>query len=528
MLVFLLLSLELHISPNPIEGKVGERIPFVVRVLDREGRILEGDLSFNVIPGSLGRVQDNTFIASEEGRGVLRCRIMKEGKQATGFAYIKIGGRESAKILPPIAILKEGEQVKFTVTGGTAKEWKCIPGGIGTIRNGVFTAKNSGRGRVIAILTNGEIKTAFIRVSGKVSDIQITPRFKRIEVGEKAQFEAKEKGRVTWRVEGENIGEINSGGIFTAKLPGKAVIVAEKKGSEGRAIVVVSGEVGLRITPESVTLKTGERALFKVNAEGFGNVNIPVSWKVVPERCGKIRKDGTFIAGKVPTKGRVIALLPERFGKGVVSANVFVTSDKIKSLEMTPDVRQFEISDIGSGFQFRVSSEREIALRWRVIPEDLGSVNNSGIFIPRRPGIGFLIAEPQSDLSIKPATATIIIGEEHYLRDSVLSYPDDGNGETTVSIPVHIEFSFPSQQVIEGFKIPITINKSPDYYRVKWKVVPSDAGRIIPISGTKAEFQANKLPDEISIRNVKVFAILHKGRNILAWASKEIRVIKAP
>jgi hypothetical protein len=524
MLVFLLLSLELHIFPNPLEGKVGERIPFDVRVLDREGRILKGDLSFNVIPNSLGRVQGNFFIASEEGRGILRCRIVRDGEYSTGFAYIKIGSRESAKILPPFAILKKGEQIKFTIAGGTVKEWKCIPKKIGNVRNGIFTAENSGRGRVIALLTNGEIKTAFVRVRGEVSDIKITPRFKRVKTGEKVQFQVKENGKVSWKVEGKNIGEINRGGIFTAKVPGKAVIVAEKEGSEGRAIVVVSGEVGLRIIPESVTLKTGEIAHFRVNAEGFGNVNIPVSWKVIPERCGQIRKDGTFIAGKVPTKGRVIALLPERFGKGVVSASVYVTSEVLKSLEMIPDLKYFNLSDIGNEFPFRVLGEQRTALRWRVIPEDLGSVDNNGIFIPRRPGAGILMAEPHSDLNIKPARAVIMIGNDpHFLRgDTTYSYSDSGAAEIAGIIPV-IEFTFPAQQVIEGSKIPITLHKQPPEYRVIWKVVPGDAGRVI----LNREFQANTLPEGIEQRSVRIFALLHKGRKIVAWTSRNITVIKA-
>ena len=105
--------------------------------------------------------------------------------------------------------------------------------------------------------------------------------------------------------------------------------------------MVVSGEVGLRIIPESVTLKTGERIRFKVNAEGFGNAKIPVSWKVIPEKCGKIRKDGTFIAGEIPMKGRVIAVLPGRFGTGIVSADVYIVPDKIKPLELVPSFKHF-------------------------------------------------------------------------------------------------------------------------------------------------------------------------------------------
>jgi plastocyanin len=517
MLVFLLLSLELHISPNPIEGKVGEKIPFTVRVLDKEGKILERDLSFSVVPGSLGRVQGNFFIANKEGKGVLRCRSTKNGKHLTGFAYIKISSRESAKIVPPIAILKKGEQIKFTIDGGTAKEWKCIPAGVGNIRNGIFTAENSGRGRVIALLTNGEIKTAFVRVSGVISDIQITPRFKRIKVGETVRFETKGNERVTWKVEGENTGEINSNGVFKAKTPGKAVIIAEKNGNQGRAIVVVSGEVGLRIIPESVTIKTGERVHFKVNAEGFGNVNIPVSWKVIPERCGQIRQDGTFIAGEIPMKGRVIAILPQRFGKGVVSANVYITSEVIKPLEIIPPFKQFTPDDIDKEFRFSIIGAQKIDLQWRVIPEVLGSINNNGVFVPKRLGAGVVMAEPRAAINIKPARAFVIIGADRYMT------ADTASLDAQSQVPGFIDFAFPSQQMIEGFRTPLTLHKEPDNYIVIWKIIPPDAGRII----LNREFQANKLPEGIDQRNVKVFAILSRGREIVAWTSMNITVIKA-
>jgi len=521
MFVFLLLSLELHISPNPIEGKVGEKIPFTVRVLDREGKIIRGDLSFSIVPNSLGRIQGSSFIASQEGRGVLKCRSKINGKSATGFAYIRIGSTEKAKILPPVAILKKGEQIKFTITGGTAKEWKCIPSNIGDIRNGVFIAKNTGRGRVIAVLTNGEIKTAFVRVSGVINDMQVIPRFKRMKIGEKVQFEAKGNERVSWRVEGEKVGEISSSGLFTAKAPGKAVIITKKNEHEARAIVIVSGEVGLRIIPESATLKPGESVHFKVKAAGFGNIKVPVTWKVIPERCGFIRKDGTFIAGKVPTKGRVVAVLPQRFGKGVVSADVYITSEGIKPLELIPTFKHFTENDINKEFRFSVIGAQKIALQWRVIPENLGLINNNGVFIPKRLGAGFLMAEPREGINIKPARAFIIIGEDRYWREDTSMYVE---GELQdIPTPGIIEFAFPSQKVIEGFKIPLTLNKSPADYRVTWKVIPGDAGKII----LNREFQANKLPEGINQRNVKVFAILHRGREIIAWTSKNITVIKA-
>jgi hypothetical protein len=525
MLVFLILSLELYISPNPIEGKVGERIPFSVSILDQEGRIIKGDLSFSIIPSSLGQIQGNFFVAKKEGKGVLKCRSRVNGNYVYGLSYIKIGSKEKARIIPPVSILRKGEQIKFDIYGGEAKEWKCIPANIGDIHNGVFTAKNTGKGRVIALLTNGEIKTALIRVSGVIKDIQISPKFKRLKTGETLQFKIKEEEKVSWSVEGENVGTINSNGLFTAKMPGKAVIKAKSDRTEGQAIVVVSGEVGLRIIPETVTLKSGEKTRFKVNAEGFGNKQIPVNWKVVPERCGTIKKDGTFIAGKVPTKGRVIAVLPGRFGTGIVSADVYIVPDKIKPLELVPSFKHFLPEDIDKGFQFNVFGMQNKSLQWRVIPEDLGSVSNNGVFIPKRLGAGVVLAEMRAEINIKPARAFIVVGKDSYANIPVLdtSRYSATDGEELRS-PAYIGFSFPGFQVIEGLTIPLILNKEPEDYIVKWQIIPPSAGRIV----SNREFHANLLPENVNHLKVKIFAFLHRGRQIVAWDSKEITIIKAP
>jgi hypothetical protein len=519
MFVFLLLSLELHIFPNPIEGKVGENIPFIVRLLDEEGKTLTGRLNFSVTPNSLGEVHNNFFIAKEEGKGVLRCRAEVKGKYAAGFAYIRISAEEKAKISPPFAILKKGERTTFTIIGGSARAWKCLPPNIGEIENGVFTARNTGEGRVIAILENGEVKTAFIRVKGIMGNIIITPRFKKVKTGETVQFTVKGNEKITWRVEGEKIGEISPTGLFSASSPGKAVIVAEKNGSEERAIVVVSGEVGLRIIPETAELKVDETIHFRVIGEGFGNINVPVRWEVIPKRLGIIRKDGTFIAGKVPTKGRVVAVLPERFGKGVVSAEVYITPLGIKSLAITPS---FNYLEIGQEFPFKVENAEGIAVKWRVIPEDLGTISSNGVFTPKRLGAGVLVAEPGAEINIRPGKAFVVIVERRIILDSILDSKDGtlffggeaGNYSALITTP--------APEVIEGFRIPLTINTNVPDYQVIWRVIPQSAGKII----LNREFEASKLPDGVNEINARIIAILYHRREILAVTAKEIKIIK--
>ncbi len=516
MFIFLLLSLELHILPNPIEGKVGEKIPFSVKLLDDEGKILKAKSTFSVTPSSLGKIQGDFFIATEEGKGVLRCRSKINGKYVTGFAYIRISDTERAKIFPSFAILQKGEKTTFTIAGGKVRQWKCFPVNIGNIENGVFIARNAGKGRVIAVLENGEIKTAFIRVKGKLSDIKIKPQFKRVKTGETVQFTVEGTEKVIWKVQGEKVGEISSSGLFTAVSPGKAIVIAEQNGYEARAIVIVSGEVGLRIIPESAELKTGETVHFKVEAEGFGNINVPVRWEVIPKRCGIIRKDGTFIAGKIPTKGRVVAILPERFGKGVASADIYISSESMKSLEIIPSFKYLDSNDIGQEFQFRVTDVQDIALQWKVIPEDLGTVNNNGVFIPRRLGAGVIVAEPRAEINIRPGKAFVVIGEQR------ASLGDGGVYFEDVSSNYNASINTTAQQVIEGFRIPLSLNTNIPAYTVTWRVIPQSAGKII----LNREFEANKLPDGVNEAKVKIVAILHRGRKILAITTKDLTILK--
>lgn len=513
MFIFLLLSLEVYIFPNPIKGKVGEKIPFTVKLLDEEGNPLSGKLSFDVTPNSLGEVYNEIFIAKEEGRGVLRCKAELKGETVQGFAYIRISKEEEkAKIFPSFAILEKGEKITFTISGSKAKTWKCFPPNIGDIENSSFIAKNPGKGRVIAILENGEVETAFIRVKGKVSSLKITPKFKKLKIGETVQFVAEEG--VSWKIEGEKLGELTPTGLFTANLPGKTVIVAEKNGFQERAIVVISGEMGIRIIPEKVELKPGETVRFKLIGEGFRDINLPIRWEVIPRRCGTIKKDGTFIAGKIPTKGRVVAILPQRFGKGIVSAEVSIKSTEIKALSITPSFKYFDSQEIGREYSFTVENAEGILVKWKVIPEDLGYVNNNGVFIPKRVGAGFLVAEAGLGINVKPGRSLIVIGERNNIDSpttELFSKDKDYNTSLTAI-----------EKIVEGSTTPLLINTDFTDYQIIWKVIPEDAGRII----LNREFEANNLPEGVGELKVKIIAILYRGREILAVVTKDIAIVK--
>lgn len=327
MLLLLLLSLELHISPNPIEGRMGDKIPLSVIIVNEEGEPTTGVIEFEIVPNDLGHIENNTLIPNKNGRGVLKCEATMDGEKITSYAYIHITEEKKARIVPTSVTIEIGEEIQFKILEGNLIKWKVIPEKIGRIRDGLFKAKKNGRGRIVAILENGNILSAFVRVKGKIGQLEIFPRFRRVKIGEKIQFYIKEKGNVIWEVEPEDIGNIDENGLFSAKSLGRGIVIVKiKEGSTeliGRAILVVSGKIRARIIPEKITLLPGESARFQIKFDpDITNREIPVKWKVIPEECGSIRKDGTFLAGKFPLIGRVVAIIPERSGGGFASSRI--------------------------------------------------------------------------------------------------------------------------------------------------------------------------------------------------------------
>ncbi len=496
MFLLFLLSLEIHISPNPIEGKVGEKIPFLVTILNEEGEVQNEKIDCEVVPPTLGKVEKNIFLAKTEGKGILKCKSTVGKKTITTFAYIRIGREKGARIKPPSAVLNPGERIQFRVSDKELLKWKLIPEELGEISNGIFIAKNPGKGRVVAILENGEIKSAFIRVKGRITEVEIAPRFKWMKVGEKTRFSIKGREKVQWEVKPEGIGMIEENGTFYANSPGRAIVLARTKKRVGRAIVVVAGKTKLRIIPEKVILKPGERIHFKIKIGRLGNIrNLPVRWKVIPRRCGIIRRDGTFIAGKIPVRGRVVAVVPERFGGGAVSAGISIVPGERKFLTIMPRLRAL---DIGEEFDFDIRDEN-IQVHWKVIPEDLGVITQNGEFTPQRNGSGVIIVEPKDNINISPGRALVIVGKTP-----------------------NVTLTLPTRNVVEGFGIPIKIETELRDYEVFWRVKPERAGRI----SSNGRFYTSRLPENMDMQPVTIYAVLHRGRSILGWGRAVVTIVK--
>lgn len=498
MFLLLLLSLELHISPNPIEGKHGERIPFSIVILNEEGKAIRVDKKINVTPNDLGIVEGNSFIPNKNGKGILKCEVIFNDEKFSSYAYINITDKMKARITPISAIIKPGEQTHFRILDGGLVKWKVIPEELGEINNGIFVAKSPGRGRVIGILQNGEVISAFLRVEGKISKLDLYPGFMRTKVGEKVQFSILNKGLVNWEIKPTDIGNIDENGLFQGISPGRGLVIARVKEGDteliGRAIIVVSGEIKARIIPERISLLPGEEIRFQIKfTPEITKREIPVRWKVIPKECGIIRNDGTFIAGKYPLIGRVVAIIPGRFGGGFASSRISIIPRQSVRISITPSFKELEINE---EITFRATGD--IPIRWTVIPEDLGTITKDGKFTPKRSGSGIIVAEPEDYINVKPGRALVIIGNKPIVN---------------IYLP---------REIFERFSIPVRIITNLKNYKVFWHVIPEHAGYV----SDKGIFSANPLPEGRNLEDATIYAILHRNREILGWGKFRIRIIR--
>lgn len=498
MFLLLLISLELHISPNPIEGNPGERVSFSIVILDEEGKVIKVDKKIEVIPNELGKAEGNTFIPNKNGKGILKCEIIFKDERFSSYAYINITDKRKARIIPTSAIIKPGEQTQFMVLDGGSVKWKVIPEELGEINKGIFIAKSPGKGRVIGILQNGDVISAFISVEGKISKLNVYPGFKRINIGEKVQFSITKEDLAKWEIKPDDIGIIDENGLFQGISPGRGLVIARvKEGNTeliGRAIIVVSGEIKARIIPEKISLLPGEEIRFQIKfTPEITKREIPVRWKVIPKECGVIRNDGTFTAGKYPLIGRVVAIIPNRFGGGFASSRISIIPRQGVQISIAPGFKELEINE---EITFRATGE--IPINWKVIPEDLGILTGDGKFTPRRSGSGIIVAEPKDYINVKPGRALVIIGN---------------NPIVNINMP---------REIFERFSIPVRIITNLRNYKVFWFVIPEHVGHI----SDDGVFSANPLREGRNFEDATIYAILHRNREFLGWGKFSIKIVK--
>lgn len=261
-------SIQLELSPELARiGPQGE-VQFTYRVLQGPSRGLEEN--WWVEPPELGRIEKGRFTPRlPRGRGVVWLLVRAGDQIGIARALVMVGEERPGPreglpphphLRPEILILRPGEsgEIEAVLRRPAPRRWtwRVVPPELARVipeRPPVrarVVARRPGIGRVVAMPGRGPRLRALLIVGRYRAEI--TPSEVFLTPGDTLRFQARifdEAGNPvevlhTWRVFPEEVGTIRADGLFTARAPGRAVVVLqippESGGGGGAARVRVA------------------------------------------------------------------------------------------------------------------------------------------------------------------------------------------------------------------------------------------------------------------------------------------------
>ncbi|MDO9391139.1 MAG: hypothetical protein Q7U71_05115 [bacterium] len=449
------LAQQLEVSPNPAGVMPNGKVQFSVPGQEQAA------VRWQVLPPSLGSIDaSGRFTAGRSaGQGIVRASVQQGDKMILGHALIRVAGGKTAgltvKVIPGSARMEPGSAIKLSaevryLNGEPASEaaisWQVVPAGLGTIdENGNFTALTPGTGRIVALAKSEKFKglgQAKITVGPKLKPqklmVEMTPAKADLKPGENAVFSVSVRDRdgnpvaaeLEYQVAPLALGTIDGSGNFTAgKNPGVGTVKVQAKNETGsgtaKSLVVVSEKTRrytIKVKPRQSALEPGQSLEF--TAEAFDNSGNPVTppywvWKVIPEKLGEVSPQGIFTAGQKDGQGKVVASLPPQFGQGQAAASVRIKPGQPLRVKVDP-LRAILPSNQQQQFTATISSAEgrlmpEVKVIWKVFPDGLGHINQSGLFTPNNqidsPKKGMIIAQVPTGQGGGQGGATVSISE---------------------------------------------------------------------------------------------------------------------
>ncbi len=421
-----LLSSEFFVSPNPCQVQVNGTVSFSATGLERGYTV-----NWQVIPSSLGKIDENGFFTAsgKPGQGIIRAIANKEDQTVLGHALLKITeGKPQillVSITPINAKVEATKSVRFSSqvrkSDGTilesAVDWKVIPADLGTIDNqGNFTGKGQGTGRIVAIAHDN-----------------------------------------------------------TKRGLGQTAVSVFSAGKNQKLTVIIS--------PQRTQLTIKGTAVFSAQVtDSVGNpVSAELKYTVSPDWLGTVDRNGNFTAGEKPGLGvvKVEALSKKAFGSN--RAFVITTRQAVKyQVKIKPRQAVLEPKSI---IQFQPEAYDQAgnqvyppSWKWKVIPEELGSITPQGLFTAGdKPISGKIVAQLPE-----------IFGQ----GQDVVSIKINSHSRNIIKIsPPRVNLK-PGQMIQFSANIVNSQGKPLQDARIIWKVTPENLGQITP----QGLFTAGQLP----------------------------------
>jgi hypothetical protein len=444
----------------------GEQLQFRIEIKN-DGNIDVSSVNVEwKVMGGIGDISsDGLFTASQKaGRGMVRASAKIDKKQLTAYALVKIAEGSSPPrdrrivviVRPESVTLAPGSLQEFTVEPAGNTQWRVIPPKAGSITlEGLFTAgQSTGKAIVVATVRTGDgegtgranivVSSDGIPSPAKLK-LNIKPSHARVDRGGSADFEVEVTGLsdqypLEWEVSPSELGYI----VGT----GSRISFNATNESEGRALITVKlrteTEIGMDwatvdvggpgnfpstklkifVVPEEASIKVGESVPFTVNTTG--DTVQGVKWSVAPKKIGTIDENGLFSAA-APGWGLVIAKFNMEKGIGVGQARIFVGAEASKPSKVSSGVvtsgpfriaispQKAETHANGDPVKFTVTDTQGnpltgIPIRWKVVPSSLGSIDQTGTFVPgSQEGYALITAKVEGAKGSSIAQARVMI-----------------------------------------------------------------------------------------------------------------------
>jgi hypothetical protein len=424
------------LSPKEVVIPLGKSQQFRAQISTVEGRPLEGEVTWKILPEGFGRVtREGLFLTGKrEGEGKLVARVRTKEGDGMGYARVRVSTvSESSKdviaLRPNFVLLKPGEVQKFELevlnksafgVSATPKvTWKVEPERLGEIsEEGEFKAgKEAGRGVLLVQVEAGDFvvstQSTISVGKGERLVVKVLPNEIILAPGEMRQVEvsiSKPDGtpvdaELHLNVIPERLGVLTQEGTFTAGfevLTGQIAVYAETDMGAGldiANILIRPRRFQVEITPPSITLFPNDAKTLEVRVMDAENnpVNVPVLlWSLEPPELGMIQ-EGIFQAGSKPMSGRVRAAIPPEVGVGEGTAQVFISQVTRRRdrflVDVNPkdqDVRPYEVIAFTVSVEnvTNPNSPEEPDVLWSVDPPHLGTITQEGLFEAKMPPQG--------------------------------------------------------------------------------------------------------------------------------------------
>ncbi len=296
-------------------------------------------------------------------------------------------------------------------------EWQVI-GENGTIDvDGTFKATGLGEATVLGVYGGLKGGAQVTIVTGDVATVEVTPSEQTVTAGENVQFQAQAFNAhrhpldvtPSWSV-GDDVGEIDAVGLFTAQKAGEGQVIATAGAQSGQAqVTVVPGALAeVKVEPTTIRLKAGESV--QLQAKGFDAADNEVAlepvWSLTAD-LGELTADGTFNALRAGA-GEIVAEAGPT--PTVIAIPVEVTAAELDRVEVDPATLTVSA---GAQHVFEATGYDafnnliEVEPEWTLSEEGIGQIDAQGSFYARQTGSVQLTAsvgeiKGEASITVKP------------------------------------------------------------------------------------------------------------------------------